>query len=178
MVRQTFEFFLDKDDDFSLNICLQDILNEKTIHYIYSLLEKYQVGNQVIFEFLETEKIENYPQVEGFIEKIRSFGCRIAVDDFGSGYANFDYLIRLDFDYLKIDSSLIKNICTDENSRIMVEAIVGFSRKLGLKTIAEYVHSEDVFEKVRSLGIDYSQGYYIGKPGEGLNHDSEDLLQS
>ncbi len=67
-------------------------------------------------------------------------------------------------DYLKIDGSLIKDICTNVNSEIIVENIVSFTRKLGIKTIAEYVHSRPVFERVRDLGVDYSQGFYIGRP--------------
>nr|WP_297890535.1 EAL domain-containing protein [Sulfurihydrogenibium sp.] len=116
------------------------------------------------FEILESEGIENYEDVSGFIKEVKSYGSKIAIDDFGSGYSNFAHMLKLDVDYLKIDSSLIKNIHQDKNSQIIVQTIVGFAKKLGIKTIAEFVHNREVFEKVRELGVDYSQGYYIGEP--------------
>jgi EAL domain-containing protein (putative c-di-GMP-specific phosphodiesterase class I) len=95
---------------------------------------------------------------------VRQKGCQIAIDDFGTGYSNFYYLTRLPVDYLKIDGSLIKNIDQDDNSRIIVKNIVTFARQMGMETIAEYVHSKEVFEEVKRLNIGYSQGYYFGEP--------------
>jgi diguanylate cyclase (GGDEF)-like protein len=168
LISRAFRFFEGKEIDFSINICLEDILNEETTTHICNELKKYNVGSQLIIEILETEQIEIYPQVSRFIKCIRSFGCRIAIDDFGSGYSNFDYLMKLKFDYLKIDSSLIQHLDSDRNSLIMVEAIVDFSQKLDLKTIAEHVQSKEIYEIVKSLGIDYSQGFYTGKPDINL----------
>lgn len=167
-ISRTFHFIQDKNEDFSINICLEDILDEKTKTHIYKELERYNIGDRLIFEFLETEQIEICPQVSQFISHIRSFGCRTAIDDFGSGYSNFDYILKLKFDYLKIDSSLIKHLDNDRNSLVMVEAIVDFSKKLGLKTIAEHVSSEDIYKIIKRLGIDYSQGYYLWKPSSHL----------
>ena len=99
-----------------------------------------------------------------FVQEIRSIGARVAIDDFGSGYSNYSYIIKLHADFLKIDSSLIKNIDTDKDSEIVVESIIMSAKKLGIKTIAEFIHSEAVMEKVKSMGVDFIQGYHVGKP--------------
>lgn len=91
-------------------------------------------------------------------------GCKIAIDDFGSGYSNFEYLIKLNADYIKIDGSLIKDILINKNNQEIVITIIDFAKRQGFKTIAEFVSSKEIFEKVMELGIDYAQGYYISEP--------------
>ena len=85
-------------------------------------------------------------------------GCKIAIDDFGSGYSNYEHLLKLHIDYIKFDGSLIKNIDKDHNAQIIVQTILDFAQKLNISTVAEYVHSEAVFEYVKKLKIDRSQG--------------------
>jgi c-di-GMP phosphodiesterase len=147
---------------------VEDILNQETVKFIIFLLKGYNVANKVIFEIIESEYIEDYQAVINFIENMKKLGCKIALDDFGSGYSNFEYVLKMNIDYIKIDASLIKNIDKDPNSQIITETIVNFTKKLNIKTIAEYVHTKDVFDKVKSLGIDYSQGYFIGRPQNKL----------
>lgn len=91
-------------------------------------------------------------------------GVTIAIDDFGAGYSNFERLLEFEPDILKIDGSLIKNIVIDEYSRNVVETIVSFAKKQNIITIAEYVENEEIFNILYNLGVDYSQGYYFGKP--------------
>ncbi len=93
----------------------------------------------------------------------RSFD-QIAIDDFGLGYSNFDHILRLNVDYLKLDAALIRNIDQDKNSRYVVETIVSFVQKLGIQTIAEFVPSEAVYERVKRPGIDFSQGFFLCRP--------------
>ncbi|HBD93631.1 MAG TPA: hypothetical protein DC057_05620 [Spirochaetia bacterium] len=88
----------------------------------------------------------------------------MAIDDFGSGYSNFDHIISLDVDYIKIDASMIKNIDKERESQIITKTIVNFSKELNMKTVSEYVHSLAVFNKVKELGVDFSQGYFFGEP--------------
>ncbi len=95
-------------------------------------------------------------------------GCQIAIDDFGTGYSNFTHMIHLDVDYLKIDGSIIQNILTDKNSEIVVRTLVDFAGQLNIKTIAEFVDSKEIYEKVKQPGINYTQGYYFGKPEESI----------
>lgn len=89
---------------------------------------------------------------------------KIAIDDFGSGYSNFERLLEYTPDILKIDGSLIKNIETDEFSRSLVETIVTFAKKQNIETIAEFVENENIYNILNEIGVDYSQGYFFGKP--------------
>ena len=98
------------------------------------------------------------------MDEIKSYNVKLAIDDFGTGYSNFEYLLKLDADYIKIDGSMIKNIDTDPNSYSVVETIVSFARKNNMKVIAEYVSSQAIQDKVLELGIDFSQGYHIDEP--------------
>lgn len=95
---------------------------------------------------------------------MKNLGCKIAIDDFGTGYSNFAYLMRLNVDFIKIDGSIIKNIDTDKNAKIVTELIVSFAQRQNIETIAEFVHKKEIFNILIDMGIDYSQGYYLGKP--------------
>jgi diguanylate cyclase (GGDEF)-like protein len=169
ILEKSFEFFKDKNYEFSLNISLEDIMDEKTVGYIYDLINASKgSASRAVFELLETENVENYAEVIEFIKEVKQSGCKIAIDDFGTGYSNFSHLIHMQIDYIKIDASLIKNINKDLNSQVITRTIASFARELGLKTISEYVHSKEVFDKCLEIGIDYSQGYYLGEPKEHL----------
>lgn len=168
MLDMAFEMFAGKRYEFSINLCVEDMLDHTTRSYIYSKLEDYAGRAKVSFEIVESERIEDYAEVKDFIGMVKKLGGKIAIDDFGSGYSNFEHILRLNVDYIKIDASMIKNIDNDKNSQIIVDTIVGFAKKLGIKTIAEYVHSEGVFNKVRELGVDMSQGFYFSAPVEEI----------
>jgi EAL domain-containing protein (putative c-di-GMP-specific phosphodiesterase class I) len=118
----------------------------------------------VVLEITEAEKIDDYKIVDAFIKNVKKYGTKIAIDDFGSGYANFEHIISLEADFIKIDGSLIKNIDTDKNSRYIAESIIDFSKKIGAKTIAEFIHKKEIYDIVRQIGADYSQGFYLGEP--------------
>ena len=150
--------------DFSMNITVEDVNDENIASYIFEKLENFPHSHRVILEITESEEIKDYTFINEFIEKVKGFGAKIAIDDFGSGYANFEHIISLNADFIKIDGSLIKNIDKDDNSQIITEAIIAFSKKLGSKTVVEFVHNQEVYEKVKELGADYSQGFYLGEP--------------
>ncbi len=169
MLEKSFGFFKDNDYEFSVNISLDDIMDEKTVGYLYELLNtRKDTACRAIFELLETEDIENYKEVIEFINYVKNLGCKIAIDDFGTGYSNFSHLIHMKVDYIKIDSSLIKNINSDKSSQIITRTIANFAMELGLQTISEFVHSKEVYDKCLEMGIDYSQGYYLGEPKKDL----------
>ena len=171
MISKSFEFFKDKDFEFSLNLSIDDILNKHTVAFILKSLEEFPDPQKVVFEILESDKIGNYEELKKFIKVVKSYNCKIAIDDFGSGYSNFAHILELNIDYIKIDSSLVKFITTDNNSRVITKTIINFASSLGLKTIAEFVEDKDALEMLKKMGVDYIQGYYIGKPQEGLNRD-------
>ncbi len=154
--------------EFSINLSMEDVLDKDTVEFIMNKLESYTNPNRVIFEIVESEEISDYNLLTSFIQRVKSYGAQIAIDDFGTGYSNFEHILTLDADFIKIDGSLIKNINTDENSSIITSAIIAFSKKLDKKTIVEFVHNEEVYNKVKEMGADYSQGYYLGEPKADL----------
>lgn len=149
----------------AVNISFDDITNTKTTKKIYETLENNKDYTHLLeFEILESEEINNFETVTFFIDKVKNLGCSVGVDDFGAGYSNFNMLTNLNIDFVKIDGSLIKNIDTSKNQQIIVETIADFSKKFGFKTVAEFVSSKEIYEKVKGLDIDYCQGYHFGKP--------------
>lgn len=165
MFQSALETLSKVDAEFSVNLSVEDMLDTSTQEFFNVAMEIYpNLTHKIVFEILESDGIENYDEVSGFIKRMKGFGCQFAVDDFGTGYSNFAHILKLNVDYLKIDGSLIKRLDKDKDASIVVENIVDFSSKLGLKTIAEFVHSEAVFNRVKELGIDYSQGYWISEP--------------
>jgi len=164
VINKSFSKFKNKPYKFAINLSVSDILDYEIVSFIIDKLSKYEGKNRVIFEILESEGIENFEDVLKFIKEVKSLGAKIAIDDFGSGYSNFEFILKLEVDYLKIDSSIIKNVDNDIYSTVIAETIVNFCKKLGIKTIAEFVHSESVYEHVKAIGIDFSQGFFIGRP--------------
>ncbi len=164
IIEKTFKKFKNFNAQVSINISVEDILNEHIQSMILEKLHEYKLKDKIVFEILESEGIENYEEVKQFIKEVKKTGAKISIDDFGTGYSNFEYLMKLDVDYIKIDASMIKNIDKNENSKIVTETIINFAQKMNIKTIAEFVHSNDVYQIVKSLGVDYSQGYYFGEP--------------
>lgn len=151
--------------ELSVNISISDIEKESTRTVIYALLEEYkQDAHRIVFELLEDEDIKDFNVIKSFIHQVKAIGVQIAIDDFGAGYSNFERLLEFEPDILKIDGSLIKNIVNDGYNRNIVETIVLFAKKQNIKTIAEYVENETIFNVLKELGVDYSQGYYFGKP--------------
>jgi len=168
MITKTFEMFASLDYDFSINLTLSDMRSKETMLVLYDNLERYHCGERLILEIVESEGIEYFEEVTLFIQKIKKYGCKVAIDDFGAGYSNFSYLAELDIDFIKIDGSLIQNIDKDANKRLAVESILHFAQHKGIKTIAEFVETESIFNIIVELGIDYSQGYLFSKPQEKL----------
>lgn len=164
IIDKSFESFQNNDYEFSINLSIDDVMSSEIFEFIINKLKNSSASNRVIFEIVESEAIVDFTKVSKFINEVKRYGAKIAIDDFGDGYSNFSYLIKMDVDFIKIDGSLINNIDVDKSSLLVVETIVDFAKKLGVKTIAEYVHSSTVLDKVKELGIDFSQGFHIDKP--------------
>ena len=164
VIEKSFKKFENLPFEFSVNISYEDIEDPEFLVFIKEMLKQYNVAQKVVFEILEDENVKNYNLLISFIDEIKELGCKVAIDDFGSGYSNFEHLLKMNVDYLKIDASLIKNIATDENSYKITKTIVEFAKSLNLLTIAEYVENKEIFELTKQLGVDYSQGYYFSAP--------------
>jgi PAS domain S-box-containing protein/diguanylate cyclase (GGDEF)-like protein len=171
MIRKSFEKFAGNNADFSINFTLQDIQSVKVVSMLMDYLALYQCGNRLIIEIVESEGIENFDELSVFIKQIKKQGCKVAIDDFGSGYSNFNYLSKLDVDYIKIDGSLIQNIDSDPAQLATVESILHFSKKMNIKTIAEFVETKNIYDILNDLGVDFSQGYYFSKPQERIQEE-------
>jgi c-di-GMP phosphodiesterase len=164
MIEKTFEKFKNSNLQVSINISVEDILNESVHKLILEKLYEYKKGDRIVFELLESEGIENFDEVIKFIKEVKETGAKISIDDFGTGYSNFEYLMKLNVDYIKIDASMIKNIDKNINSQKVTETIITFANKMNIETIAEFIHSENVYNTVKAMGITYAQGYYFGEP--------------
>lgn len=166
IVSKSFENLLKTNKQITINLSFKDILNYDFIDYLdemMNILSK-EDKSRVVFEILETESLSDYNFLEEFVLKYKKQGIKIAIDDFGSGYSNFLRILRIKPDYLKIDGSLIKNIDIDKNSYEIVKSIIAFSKTLNIKTIAEYVHNEEIFNILIKMDVDEFQGYYLGQP--------------
>lgn len=168
IVDKAFKEFEASEYEFSVNLSIEDVMHSEIFEYIIDKLEVFREPSRVTFELLESEAILDFHKVSRFINEIKRRGAKVAIDDFGSGYSNFAYIINLKVDYIKIDGSLIENIATDNTSLVAVETIVGLAKRLGIKTVAEYVFSSTILAHVKRLGIDYSQGFLIDKPSLDL----------
>ena len=176
VIEESFKNFRDLDVSFSINLSADDILNHDISQYIEENLSNFPKPSNITFEILESEQIEQFEPILEFIRKVRKYGVKIAIDDFGSCYSNFSYLLQIRPDYLKIDGSIIKKIATDENALLVAKTIVQFAKLSNFKVIAEFVDSEEVFKQGREIGVDMFQGYYLGMPLQNLVDSSENNL--
>jgi diguanylate cyclase (GGDEF)-like protein len=164
MLSSVLEIIKEKQIRVAVNLSFEDMVNNDTNQFIFDTLEAYKDEAKLLdFEILESEEIEDFEIVKNFIAKIRLYGCQIGVDDFGAGYSNFNMLEALNVDFVKIDGSLIREIDTLPKHALIVETISDFCTKLGIKTVAEFVSTEEIYQKTKSLGIQYMQGWYFGK---------------
>jgi PAS domain S-box-containing protein/diguanylate cyclase (GGDEF)-like protein len=163
MVVRALEFAGHNRCKVSVNLCIQDILDTDTVAFIEQQLLHYG-GQRIIFEITESEAVNDFARVSEFIDRVRTFGATIAIDDFGSGYSNFVYLVQLKPEYIKIDGSIISGIVDNEQSYLVTKSIVDMARNLNIKTIAEFVSSHAILERLRLLNVDFLQGFYLHRP--------------
>jgi len=149
--------------DFSFNIEMADILDPRTSRYILSKLRTSNCAERIIFELVESEELESSEQVYHFFRLIKEEGSKIAIDDFGSGYSNYAYLMKLGVDIVKIDGSLVSDITTNLNNKRIVKSIINIIHELGMKVVTEYIEDKETYQMVVLLGADYAQGHYIEK---------------
>ncbi len=162
IIQKSFEKFNNKDIGVSINLDLHDIESIEIREFIVRMLHSFNV--KATFEVVESEDVRNSTDLRGFLKILQKNGAEIYIDDFGSGYANFDYLLKLSPNGVKIDGSLIKDILTNKNNELIVQSIIDFAHKVEMKVVAEFVENEEIFEKLKEMGVDYYQGYYFSPP--------------
>jgi EAL domain-containing protein (putative c-di-GMP-specific phosphodiesterase class I) len=146
----------------SINLSGQSVGNERTLTHINDELSRTGIDpSRICFEVTETAAMTNIASAKKFIRELKNKGCLFALDDFGSGLSSFSYLKNLHVDYLKIDGCFIRNIINDQTDNAMVEAIIKVGNTMGIQTIAEFVESQQIMDKLNSLGVNYVQGHHI-----------------
>jgi len=164
MVDKSIRIFEHLPHRFSLNLSYEDIGNSRFRRYFLHKVGEFSDPRRLTVEVLETDFIEDFEAVTSFVDELRTLGCAVAIDDFGAGYSSMENIMRLRPDFIKIDGSLVLELEHSESSKGIIQSIVEMAKSLGAKTVAEYVASEDLYRKVKELGVDYVQGYYLGKP--------------
>jgi len=155
----------DKSISFSINLSGVSMSDEHLLPFIREHLLMRNINpKDICFEVTETAAISDIENAKKLISELKSLGCEFALDDFGSGFSSFDYLKNLKMDYLKIDGTFVRNIIHDRIDAAMVSSIHDIGKVLGMKTIAEFVENEEILKVIGDLGIDFVQGYGVGKP--------------
>jgi diguanylate cyclase (GGDEF)-like protein len=149
----------------AINLSGQSLADEELVEFIESRMRKYDIRPESIcFEITETSAIGNLELATALVSRLRSMGCSLSLDDFGTGLSIFSYLKQLPVNYLKIDGSFVRQILEDRISHAMVSSINQIGHVMGLKTIAEFVENNAIREQLKLIGVDYVQGYAIGEP--------------
>jgi len=171
IIKKAFKEFSKTDLEFSINITANDIKLGYLEEFLMLHVKKYDINpSRVVLELLEDIVTLTEGNMLQQIESLRREGFKVAVDDFGMENSNFSRLLELQPDYLKIDGAFIKNITEDKKSQIIVEAIVEICQKSQIKVIAEFVSNKDILNYLKKIGVDYAQGFYIGKPLEHIRN--------
>jgi diguanylate cyclase (GGDEF)-like protein len=150
---------------FSLNISMQDILDDEITDMLFqSLRLNPLISSRIDIELLEVEHLEDLEKVQEFIKELHKFGSKILIDDFGSGYSNFSYFSDLDIDMVKIDGSIVREITTNDRKLHMLKSIHKFSNGMDMQSVAEFVENKEIAILLKDIGVQYGQGYYFSKP--------------
>jgi len=171
VLEKSFDALKKTTKEISINLSALDIENIYIRNKIIQLLKNNKDDtHRVVFELLEDEQVKDFNVVKDFITNVKSYGVQIAIDDFGAGVSNFERLLDYQPDILKIDACLIKNIDQDKYSKDVVETLQIFAWKQEIKTVAEFVETPEILKTVKDIGINYTQGYLLGKPDLLENH--------
>lgn len=164
MIRQVFVLMKKNSYEFSINLDYEDLSNPKITRLLEESIKNFPKPDRIIFEIVESEFIDDFSIVESFARMMRAYGVKIAIDDFGSGFSSMENILKLKPEIIKIDGTLIKNLDTQGDSKILVRNIISMAKELNASCVAEYVHNEEICNICRELQIDYLQGFYLGEP--------------
>jgi EAL domain-containing protein (putative c-di-GMP-specific phosphodiesterase class I) len=149
----------------AMNLSALSVTDRAMLADVERSLERHRADpRRLVIEVTETASISDMPRARDFCERVHELGCAIALDDFGAGFGSFHYLKHLPFHYLKIDGAFICGLPDSPHDQLVVKALVGLVREMGQQTIAEFVGDRRTIELLRELGVDYAQGFEIGRP--------------
>jgi diguanylate cyclase (GGDEF)-like protein len=171
MVQKSFEYLstLPKHIELSINITEQDLASKKLKDYLVEMLQKYDISPQrITLEILEGITSNGTKNNIKQLNQLKQCGFKLAIDDFGVEYSNFERLTEIDIDFIKIDGKYIKTLTTNKKSLQITKAINNFAHSMDIKVVAEFVEDKEIQDIVNNLGIEYSQGYHFHKPSNKI----------
>jgi diguanylate cyclase (GGDEF)-like protein len=169
IIEKSFAVMASNSYDFSVNITSHELQEKDFVEFVAARLKHYGIApKRLVIEVLEGISLQHGDVMIERLNTLKELGCGLSIDDFGTEGSNFSRLMELNVDYIKIDGIFIKKLDVDEKSRMITRAIVAFAKSIGCKTVAEFVHNEAVWHEVQGMGVDYSQGYWIGAPSGEL----------
>ncbi len=149
----------------AINLSALSVTDPTMLTYIDRCLDRHGVDpGRLVIEITETAAISDMDRARSFCDGLVTLGCAIALDDFGAGFGSFQYLKHLPFDYLKIDGDFVRTLPSSPKDQLVVQALVGLAQGMGKRTIAEYVTDRATLELLRRYGVDYAQGFELGRP--------------
>ncbi|WP_169065518.1 MULTISPECIES: bifunctional diguanylate cyclase/phosphodiesterase [Candidatus Accumulibacter] len=159
-------FAVGKYYKFSINLSGISINDPRLLSFISDELSRSALlPSHVVFEITETAAVSDFSKARAFMNAVRELGCAFSLDDFGVGFSSFNYVKQLPVDYVKIDGSFVRTLVDSPDDQVFVRALAEVARGFGKKTVAEFVEDERALNMLRTFGVDYAQGYFIGKPG-------------
>lgn len=165
VIDSAFQYLQKNPISMTINISGNSLGDDDFLSHVKHKLHEYQIEpSNICFEITETSAITHLTTAERFIRELKKLGCQFALDDFGSGLSSFTYLKNLSVDYLKIDGSFVKDINNNPIDYVMVKAINEVGHAMGIITIAEFVENEEILKTLRTIGVDFAQGYGIDRP--------------
>ena len=168
MLNHVVEYLLEHPEDrhyYSINLSGQTLSDESFIKFVKELFNSPLIPTERLsFEITETEMIKNFNSAIKIISCLTSYRCKIYLDDFGTGMSSYSYITKLGLDAIKIDGTFIKQINVNRQNKAIVRSIVSLAKDLNIKTVAEFVETQEQFDTIKELGIDYAQGYLLHKP--------------
>ena len=166
IITKSFKYFKNRESAFSINLTERDLLEGYLNEFLKDKLSLYEIEpSRVTFEILESVVVDqNFKVISEQIRELKELGFHIAIDDFGIENSNFNRLLEMNADFIKVDGAFVSELKENEKMSLIVKAIVDLAKSLNIKTVAEFVKDEYTYETVKELGIDYAQGYFIGKP--------------
>jgi PAS domain S-box-containing protein len=165
-------------DPVQINVSARSVSDPSLVDYIKHAIQRTGADpEKIVFEITETTLVTDQAAARAFVERLHDVGCKIALDDFGTGYGGFTYLKQLPIDFLKIDVEFVRDLTNSSASRHVVKAVVNLAAGFGLKSVGEGVENQDTLDLLRELGVDYAQGFHIGRPAPwpttNVTHDTE-----
>lgn len=173
IIQSTVEFLgaaSSKTENYAINLSGATLSDTSFIDFIKAVFDNSKLPfERISFEITETDIVKNFKTASSIIAVLKSYGCQVALHDFGKGMSSYSYLTELDIDKIKIDGTFIKDINEKPYNRAIIKSVVNLSQDLGIRTVAEFVETQDELLAIKQLGINYAQGYLVHKP-EFLYH--------